>query len=161
MQPQTEFAAVNKEQIQNLRDKNRNKNTETSTATWVNHFHRWQQAKGVQVNLPDISPQNLDGILQRYFAEIRTEKGEEYKLDSLRTMLGAMHRYIKSTGYSHNILSAEEFTGSREVLNGKAVALREQGKGKRKRKAGGLTEEVEETLWQHGVLGHLTPQSLN
>ena len=41
------------------------------------------------------------------------------------------------------------------------MALREQGKGKRKRKADSLTEVEEETLWQHGVLGHSTPQSLN
>lgn len=40
------------------------------------------------------------------------------------------------------------------------MTLREQGKGKRKRKADSLTEE-EEALWQHGVLGHSNPQSLN
>ena len=76
-------------------------------------------------------------------------------------MLGVLHRYIKGTGYCHSILSADEFAGSREVLNGKAMTLREKGKGKRKRKADCLTAEEEEAMWQSGVLGYSTPQSLN
>ena len=157
----TEFASVSDKELQSLRDKNRNKNTEKSTATWVNRFQQWQQVKGVSVNLPDISPKDLDNILQQYFAELRTQKGDEYEPDSLRTMLGTLHRYIKGTGYCHSILSADEFAGSREVLNGKAMTLREKGKGKRKRKADCLTAEEEEAMWQSGVLGYSTPQSLN
>ncbi len=76
-------------------------------------------------------------------------------------MLGAMHSYIKNAGYSHNILSADEFAGSRAVLNGKAIALREKGKGKRKKKADCSTEEEEAAIWRSGVLGDSSPQSLN
>lgn len=41
------------------------------------------------------------------------------------------------------------------------MALRESGKGKRRRKADGLNNDEEETMWQSGVLGHSTPKSLN
>ena len=155
------FAVVDQAGLKKLRDKNRNKNTERSTSTWVNSFQKWQESRGVIVSLPDISPQEFDTILQQYFAEIRTERGGEYEPDSLRTMLGAMHRYVKSTGYTYSILTGLEFAGCREVLNGKAVVLRESGMGKRKRKADYLTEEEEEEMWKTGVLGNSSPQSLN
>ena len=48
----------------------------------------------------------------------------------------------------------------RKVLNGKAIELREMGKGKRKNKADVLTEE-EEIMWSKGVLGDGNPKSLN
>ena len=89
-----------------------------------------------------------------------TTNGEGWTVRTTQSR-GNAQVHQKSTGYSHNILSGEEFTASKDVLNGKAVALREQGKGKRERKANSLTEQEEETLWQHGVLGHSTPQSLN
>ena len=54
-----------------------------------------------------------------------------------------------------------EFAGSREVLNGKAISLREQGKGKMKRKADSIFDEDEEAMWESGVLGHSSPKFLN
>ena len=47
------------------------------------------------MNLPDISAKYFDTIVQKYYAELRTEKGGEYELDSLHTMLGAMHIYSR------------------------------------------------------------------
>ena len=53
------------------------------------------------------------------------------------------------------------FAGSREVLNGRAISLKEQGKGKMKRKADSISDEDEEAMWESGVLGHSSPKSLN
>ena len=155
------FASTTEKEIQGLLEKNKNGNTIKSTATWVKRFEKWKKEKCVSVDLPNISALNLNVVLQQYFAEIRNEKGEEYAPDSLRTMLSAMHRYIKGTGYSHNILTAPEFASAREVLNGKAIALRESGKEKRKRKADFVTTEDEQTMWNNGILGSSTPQNLN
>ena len=47
------------------------------------------------------------------------------------------------------------------MLNGKAIELREQGKGKRKNKVDIVTEEEEEIMWSKGVLGDTSPASLN
>ena len=80
-------------------------------------FWEWQQTRGININLPDISPIELDSILQKFYAELRTEKGEEYEPASLRTMLGALHRYVKGKGYSTSIITSMEFAGSREVLS--------------------------------------------
>ena len=47
------------------------------------------------------------------------------------------------------------------MLNGKVIQLRENGKGKKSRKADPLTAEEEEILWNTGVLGGNNPKSLN
>jgi len=84
-------------------------------AMWVRRFEKWKKEKCIPVDLPSISAPNLNSVLQQYFAEIRREKGEEYEPNGLRTMLSAMHGYIKGIGYSYNILAAPEFASAREV----------------------------------------------
>jgi len=99
--------------------------------------------------------------MQHLFDELKKKDGTEYETESLRTMLAALDRYIRSTGCRYSIAKDKEFLESRKVLNGKAIELREQGKGKRKNKADPLTEEEEELLWKKGVLGDTNPVSLN
>ena len=61
-------------------------------------------------------------------------------------MLGAMHRYAKNTIYTYNILISIEFAGSLELFTGKVVILRENRKGKMKKKADYLSEDEEEAM---------------
>ena len=76
-------------------------------------------------------------------------------------MLAALDRHLRSNGCKYSITKDDNFAESRKVLNGKAIALREQGKGKRKNKADALTEQEEYMLWEKGVLSDTNPQSLN
>ena len=66
---------------------------------------------------------------------------------------------VKGKGYSTSIITSMESAGSREVLNGKVISLREQGKGKMKRKADSISDE--DAMRESGVLGHSSPKSLN
>ena len=108
----------------------------------------------------ETSSSELDKILQHVFAQLRKKDGTNYEPDSLRTMLGALDRYFRNAGYNFRIIKDKEFTECRQVLNGKAIELREMGMGKRKNKADVLTEE-EEIMWSKGVLGDGNPKSLN
>jgi len=49
-------------------------------------------------------------------------------------MLAALNRYIRSTGCRYSRAKDKELLESRKVLNGKAIELQEQGKGKQKNK---------------------------
>ena len=53
------------------------------------------------------------------------------------------------------------FVRSHQVLNGKAIELHENGRGKQKSKADPATAEEEELLWESGALGCDNPESLN
>ena len=65
-------------------------------------------SKGVNVNLPDVSP------------KLRTQKGDEYVPDSLHTMLGALHcRYIKVKGTATAFSVQMSFQGPGKSLMAK------------------------------------------
>ena len=70
------FAVAEEKELQSLKDKNMNSNIEKCTNTWINRFEKWQQTRGININLPDNSPIELDSILPKFYAELRTAKGE-------------------------------------------------------------------------------------
>ena len=70
-------------------------------------------------------PTELNDCLQKFFAEIRNQKGEEYEPDSLKVMLAAMDRYLKEKNNSHSIVRDQEFFECKKVLEGKARQLRQ------------------------------------
>ena len=163
-QPSTSSAlhsAAADSELRRLKDKNKNKNTEKSTNTWANKFADWRKEKGINISPAETSASELDEILQHFFAEVKKKDGSNYEPDLLRTMLGALDRYFRNAGYRFRIIRDDEFVECRQVLNGKAIELREMGKGKRRNKADGVTREEEEILWAKGVLGNSNPTSLN
>ena len=132
-----------------------------STVTWINHFETWRKVRGIANELENIPVNDLDDILQSFFAEIRKSDGTEYEPECLRVMLSAMDRYLREKGREYSILKDKMFDSSRKVLNGKAIELREKGMGKRKNKSDPLTYDEEEQLWRLKVLGSNNPKSLN
>lgn len=149
------------EEIHRLIAKNENKNTKRSTNTWVRRFEDWAEGRGLPTDLASIPSTELDGVLQLFYAQIRKKNGDEYEPESLKVMQTALNRHLREQNYSHSILNDKDFQKSRKVLNGKAIELQEEGKGKRPRKADPLTENDEEQLWSSGVLGSENPVSLN
>ena len=91
---------------------------------------------------------------------MRNKDGEDCEPDSLRVMIAALDRHLKENGYKQSIIRDREFFTSKQVLEGKARRLREEGKGKRQNKARRLSKEEEEVLWEAGKLGNNSPESL-
>ena len=114
-------------ELQRLKDKNKNKNTERSTNTWAKRFTKWQEQKGIDVSVGKVSATEVDRVLQHFFAELKKQDGSDYEPDSLRTMLGALDRHFRNAGHEFRIIKDKEFVECRQVLNGKAIELREQG----------------------------------
>ena len=100
-----------------------------------------------------VGKRELDAHLQPFFVELKKQDGGDYEPESLRTMIAALDRHVRELGCDYSILKDKEFTECRKVLNGKAIDLREKGKGKRKRKADAVCDEEEKSLWDRGILG--------
>ena len=111
--------------------------------------------------LSEIPEDELDGVLQCFFAEIRRKDGENYEPESLKVMQASLDRHLRDKECTYSILKDMKFSTSHRVLNGKAIDLQEQGMGKRMRKADTLTKEDEESTWSSGVLDGDNPTSLN
>ena len=81
------FANVDSEELKRLNYLIFNKNTKRSTNTWINRFETWRVSREVPWKLEEIPLSNFNEILQQFFAELKTCKGEDYERDSLRAML--------------------------------------------------------------------------
>ena len=154
------FPNVETYTIQELQNNAKNKNTSTSTKFWITVFKSWAKQKRFPEEIETFEPSELDTALQQFYAEVRNKDGEDYEPDSLRVMNAALDRHLKEHGYKQSIIRDREFFTSKQVLEGKARRLREEGKGKRQNKARSLSKEEEEVLWVAGKLGNNSPESL-
>lgn len=154
------FPEVSEESLNEMRERNVNKNMKKSTATWMKVFDSWRIARQEERRLEDIPVDELDGILHKFYVELRKKDGEEYEPDSLAVMQAALDRHLKSCGRTYSILRDREFHQSRQQLEAKARELREKGYGKKKNASHALNEEDEDHLWKTGQLGKHSAQAL-
>lgn len=155
----SKFRTTSDEELKRLVSNNYNSNTAASTKNWLRRFQKWAAEKDVASDITTIPREELDQVLQHFYAELMKKDGQEYEPESLKVMIAALDRHVREKcGYS--ILKDKDFEQSRLVLNGKAIELQKQGKGKKPRRADALTEEEEQAPWST-VLGQENPKSLN
>ena len=75
-------------------------------------------------------------------------------------MIASLDRYLRDKQYQYSIIKDRQFSKSKQILDGKAKLLREQGKGKRPNASNALTTEEEEYLWLNNKLGSSGPRVL-
>ena len=69
----------------------------------------------------------MNNILEEFYATVRKKDGADYKPDSLRVIVTAIDRYLTEKEHKHSIMRDKEFKSSKQVLEGKARLLRQQG----------------------------------
>ena len=80
------FHTTSSTEIQTLKDKTRNKNTDYSTNTWTRIFKGWAGERGQNEELSSYVPSDLDEVLVNFYAEQRKVDGQEYEPACLRVM---------------------------------------------------------------------------
>ena len=70
----------------------------------------------------------------------------DYELESSIVMIACLDRHLREYGATYSILKDRCFETSCKTLEGKAIELRQHGKGKQKMNADVITEEEEELL---------------
>lgn len=154
------FEKVTENTIQQLKQGAKNQNTLKSTRFWLSVWQQWAIHNGIHKEIETFPPQELNGILERFYAEVKAKNGSDYEPESLKVMLAAIDRHLNDNGYKYSVIQDREFHSSKMVLEGKAKLLRENGRGKRPNKARQLTTNEEEELWKQGKLGKENPEVL-
>ena len=107
-----------------------------------------------------MSNHKLQHWLTRFILEIRKRDESAYPPNTLyHICVGLMHHLRWNGKPNLDILKDPEFADFKAFLDAEMKRLQSQGIGS-KRKAEVLTVEEEELLWEKGVLGDATPQSL-
>ena len=123
----TELKKASKEELERLISKTENTNTKITTQTWMNRLNSWRETRNITQELHEIPLEELDKVLQRFYAELMKGNGTEYEPESLRVMIACL---LRDHGATHSILKDKCFETSRKTLEGKAIELRQHGKGK-------------------------------
>ena len=105
--------------IQSLKENAVNKNTLQSTNNWVKVCKSWASQKGYDESIEKYEPEAK--ILEHSYATVRKKDGD-------------IDRYLPDKEYKLSIIRDKEFKSSKQVLEGKARLLRQQGNGKRPNK---------------------------
>ena len=113
---------------------------------------------------PDIERMEISAVsfwLQRFVLEVRKANKEHYCPDSLYQLCCGLQRALRNTGKDINFFDQFQFSEFRAVLDGELKKLNATGKFVHKKKANVITQEMEDILWEKGLLGDHSPQVLS
>ena len=153
------------DEIKQLRSKGIPKKTLEDTHYCMKVWEQWcNYARQTGRDIPPIQTMQqtkLQQCLTSFVLEVRKKNGEEYSPDTLHHLCCGIMRFLRSNGWpSIDLFTDTEFTDFRAVLDSEMKRLQAQGIGTKKKQAEPLTEEQEEILWEKGLLGDATPQTL-
>ena len=106
-----------------------------------------------------ISPKEMNFWLAKFLVEACRIDGKLYPVNTLYQLCCGLARSLKSDRPTIKLFEDPVFTSFRETLDSRVKELKSFGEG-RARQAEVLSEEMEEALWQRGLLGDSHPQQL-
>ncbi|XP_048255263.1 uncharacterized protein KIAA1958-like [Haliotis rufescens] len=157
--------------IKKLCDSAYSSNTENKSMWAVRLFQGWvkeRRKRGRTEDMvlnPDIvslaqEERELNKTLMYFMIEVRNQKGEEYRGNTLCEIVSSLQYYIRRNGSQLIFFESPMFQGLRSVLDARMKYLARQGIGIVKRQAEVISVDQEDMLWEKGMLGEGTPQQL-
>jgi len=86
------FKKVTDEEVTELKEAAETSNTRKSTINWVRVFDKWCDENSLQKNLQMILPEQLDKVLQQFYASVCKQDATDYEPGSLKVMQAALDR---------------------------------------------------------------------
>ena len=95
---QARFPLVSDEEITEINEIAASQNTARATKTWMAAWAEWCKARNINVNMETYCPQALDGLLNKFFVEIRKKElnHERLKQSSCRNTGSNSRRSIST-----------------------------------------------------------------
>ena len=93
-----------------------------------------------------MAPEELEKVFSKFYIEVEKD-GDDYDPECLKSCRVPLNRVLL------RIVRSRGFHNSQEILNTKAISLRQQGKGERPNKTQPLTAEEESAQWEKGPVG--------
>ena len=95
-----------------------------------------------------------------FILEARKRDGTVYPPNTLHHLVAGVQRRLRQNGHILDIFKDAEFSEFRASLDAEMKRLQGEGVGSQKRQAEIITPAEENRLWEKGLLGERTPQTL-
>jgi integrase len=161
------FAEISDGRIDELLQGAVNKNTQKSTRWAHSVFTAWRTQKicadAIIPELEMMSVVDINMWLSKFAVETRRQDGKQYPSRTLWMLMCGLLRYLRDRNvHEMNFLNEKDhrFVHFRRVLDAQMKKLTSDGIGATVKQAEPLTKEDESRLWECGVLGTSTSQSL-
>lgn len=160
---------ISDEEIFSKIDMSVNKNTAMKRQWATNKFTQWltrQPSCVPSYTIEKYSDSDFNNLIPRFILQVRDNNGCKYKPKSLFELTLSLQQYINSkrilTNHSQiNFLKDQKFATICGILDSEMKIEAKEGNAIcSKKSAGVITEEMEELLWQTGVLGTKDPNTL-
>jgi len=94
---------LDKKQLDETEQKPQAKNTKRATEWGVKTFEKCCEKRKITVDLKTVSVTDLSEILRKFFAEVKTAKGQALTPSALTGIRVAIHRHLTCAPLSRNI----------------------------------------------------------
>ena len=132
---------LDNEQLDKIEQKAQAKNTKRATEWGVKKSEKWCEKRKITVDLKTVSlslsATDLSEILRKFFAEVKTEKGQALTPSALTGIRAAIHRHLTCAPLSRNIntLQDSEFMSANKMFEAKAKLFTKENNAKPKHKS--------------------------
>ena len=99
---------LNNEQLDEIEEKSSAKNTKKATEWGVKKFEKWCDKRKLSVDFKTVSPKDLSEILRKFYAEVKTEKGQALTPSALIGIRAAIYRHLTYAPLSRKINILQE-----------------------------------------------------
>ena len=112
-------------------------------------------------NVEELTKENLCYSLCRFLPEVTKQKGEGlYPGKTLYQMLVAIQKYLNVNKIQWKIVEGADFLDARTVLDNISKERTKANIGIQRRQASVISYDMENELWERGILGENTPEKL-
>ena len=122
------FQNVTDSDLQQLQVRQNAANTNRSTAFGVKLFETYLKECGIPNNFIALTPEDLNSILERFYAAVRKEDGEYYKLNSMKSIRSSIQRmYLEKRQV--DIVDDNRFTTANNCFSNMCKRIKDAGFG--------------------------------
>lgn len=127
---------LGQEQLNEIEQKAQAKSTKKATEWGLKKFDKWCEKRAIKVDLKTIDKKELNKILRKFYAEVKTEKGQALTPSALTGIRAAIHRHLTSAPLSRNvnILQDSDFMSANKMFEAKAKLFTKEQNVKPKHK---------------------------
>ena len=128
---------LDQEQLDEIVKKAQVKNTKRATDWGLKKFEKLCEKRAIKIDLKTVAPKELNQVLRKFYAEVKTEKGQPLTPNALTGIRAAIHRHITSVPLRRNvnILQDSDFMSANKMFEAKAKLFTKERNPKPQHKA--------------------------